>query len=402
MSFIPRALFPQNASFGYEALRAAGYSNYGGADIAEVISICSRIRSGNEADWLREWKAAAHRAAASAHESQIVGNVISASEAFLRASNYYRTAEFYLRDDPTNNKEVLELSDLCAETFVSALELMPYSLEKIEIPYEKTTLPGYFFKHTGDAAPRPTIIFNGGFDSVKEEAWFAIAAPAVQRGYNVVAFDGPGQGDALKRQGLVFRPDWENVVTPVMNYTIGRPEVDASKIVIFGWSMGGYLAARAATSEHRAAALVLDDGVFDFSSAFYSQLPGLAKLMIYYKWDSTMEVLTKPGLYFDTQFKWAILNAKWTFGVANVAEFLRKVKDYTLAGRVEKIIIPTLVLDAPDDHFLKGQPELLYGKLMCEKTLVKLTREEGASTHCHQGAFARVHQVIFDHLSRTL
>ncbi|KAH8746199.1 Alpha/Beta hydrolase protein [Diaporthe sp. PMI_573] len=391
-----------NSSFGYEALRAAGYSNYGGADIAEVISICSRIRSGNEADWMREWKGAADRAATSAQESQTVGNVVSASEAFLRASNYYRTAEFYLRDDPTNNKAVLELSGLCAETFVSALELMPYSLEKIEIPYEKTTLPGYFIHPAGVPVPRPTIIFNGGFDSVKEEAWFAIAAPAVQRGFNVVAFDGPGQGEALRRQGLVFRPDWENVVTPVMDYTLGRPEVESSKVVIFGWSMGGYLAARAAAGEHRAAALILDDGVFDFSSAFYNKLPGLAKLMIDRQWDSSIEVLTKPGLYLDTQFKWGMLNAKWTFGAATVAEFFRKVKEYTLAGRVESIITPTLVLDAPDDHFLKGQPELLFEKLTCEKTLVQTTREEGASTHCHLGAFSRLHQVIFDHLSKTL
>lgn len=60
---------------------------------------------------------------------------------------------------------------------------------------------------------RPTVIYNSGYDSTLEEAYFAVGAAALSRGYNVLAFDGPGQGAALRVQGLVFRPDWEKVVS---------------------------------------------------------------------------------------------------------------------------------------------------------------------------------------------
>ncbi|KAH7009532.1 Alpha/Beta hydrolase protein [Ilyonectria destructans] len=399
MSFLLRHFFPRNGSFGFEALRAACYSNYGGADLGEVIAICSRIPSGDEESWLREWRAAADRAAAGAQESLSVGNTISAREAFLRASNYYRTAEFYRRENPTDDGVAAALSDSCTKMFISAVNLMPYTFEEIKIPYEKATLPGFLMCPQGVSAPRPTIIFNGGFDSVMEEAWFAIAAPALERGFNVLAFDGPGQGQALRQQGLVFRPDWECVITPVMDYALDRPEIKPDKVVLFGWSMGGYLIARASTREHRAAAVILDDGVYDFGSAFHRELPPLAAYMLHQNWNFPINLLAKVMSYLSTGSKWGMGNARWAFGVDTMSEVLRKVKDYTLVGRVEDIATPTLVLNAPDDHFLKGQPQKLFDKLKCEKSFVEITRHEGGSMHCHMGTFSRLHQVIFDYLS---
>jgi dipeptidyl aminopeptidase/acylaminoacyl peptidase len=293
MSFLLKHFFPRNGSFGFEALRAASYSNYGGADLGEVIAICSRISSGDEENWMREWRAAADHAARCAQESLSAGNNISAREAFLRASNYYRTAEFYRRQDPKQDRLAEELSRLSTESFTSAMRLMAHNFDEIQIPYEKTTLPGFFMSPPGPPVPRPTIIFNGGFDSVREEAWFAIAAPALDRGFNILAFDGPGQGEALRRQGLVFRPDWECVLSPVVGYALSRSETAADKIVLFGWSMGGYLVARAATSEHRAAAIILDDGVFDFGSAFHRALPSLAGYMLKQHWDYPVELLDR-------------------------------------------------------------------------------------------------------------
>ena len=70
-----------------------------------------------------------------------------------------------------------------------------------------------------------------------------------------------------------MRPDSEAVITPVVNYALTLGEVAADKIVLFGYSLGGYLVARAAAFEHRVAALVLDDGIYDFHAAFTSSLP---------------------------------------------------------------------------------------------------------------------------------
>lgn len=74
--------------------------------------------------------------------------------------------------------------------------------------------------------PRKTLIVQTGFDGTAEELYFTRAVFALERGYNVLLFEGPGQGGALREQQLYFRPDWENVVTPVVDYLLARKDVD--------------------------------------------------------------------------------------------------------------------------------------------------------------------------------
>jgi hypothetical protein len=84
--------------------------------------------------------------------------------------------------------------------------------------------------------------------------------------------------------------------------------------------------------------------------------------------------------------------------VKSAADLVREVNKYTLEGISQNIVTPCLILDAVNDHFLKGQPELLQRNLKCENELVSLGEDEGGDAHCHQGAFFRLHQVIFDFL----
>ena len=115
------------------------------------------------------------------------------------------------------------------ETFRRAAALMARPPELLEIPYEGTTLPGYFFRAADDDRPRATVILTGGYDGTVEELYFFNGAAALARGYNVLAFDGPGQGAALLQRGMVLRPDWENVVTPVVDHALARPDVDPER-----------------------------------------------------------------------------------------------------------------------------------------------------------------------------
>jgi hypothetical protein len=96
---------------------------------------------------------------------------------------------------------------------------------------------------------------------------------AVERGYNVLVFDGPGQYSAVQGQGLHFRPNWESVVTPVVDYALTRKEVDPKRIALHCESLGGYLAPRAAAFEHRLAACISDDGVYDLGTTMLGLLP---------------------------------------------------------------------------------------------------------------------------------
>jgi pimeloyl-ACP methyl ester carboxylesterase len=106
------------------------------------------------------------------------------------------------------------------QCFGEAAKLFSPSFGRVEIPYEGTTLPGYFYtvgnKELNDK-PKPILIAHGGFDSTLEELYTSAAAPALERGYDCLTFEGPGQGEVIRRQRIPFRYDWEKVISPVLD-----------------------------------------------------------------------------------------------------------------------------------------------------------------------------------------
>ncbi|RJQ70511.1 alpha/beta hydrolase [Pseudonocardiaceae bacterium YIM PH 21723] len=393
----------ENESFSFEALRAAGFANYDGADLGEILMTAGAIADGDEAGWLREWKALAERVRTQAEKSLAAGHAVSAREAFLRASNYYRTAEFFRRENPATDPAVKLLSEASRKAFVSAIELFDTPVEQVAIPYEDTTLPGYLFLVDDSGTPRPTIIYNNGFDSTAEESYFVVAAAALRRGYNVLAFDGPGQGAVIREQGLTFRPDWEAVITPVVDFALTRPEVAPDAITLFGYSLGGYLVARAAAFEQRIAAIILDDGVYDFHGAYASSMPEFLMGWIESGNDYAAIPTLSMIMFASTQVRWALNNGTWVLGAESIADSVRKTRAFTLDGVADQITCPALILDAENDQFFRGQPQLVEKALVnAPTTLVTLTEAEGAGEHCHMGAMARFHQETFDWLDTTL
>jgi pimeloyl-ACP methyl ester carboxylesterase len=390
-------------SFSFETLRAAGFAPYGGADLGEVLVTAAAITDGDEGSWHQAWKATAERVRAIGERSLAAGHRVSAREALLRASNYYRVAEFFLREHPATDPEVTLLSTRSRETFVSAIDLLGAPALTVSIPYQGTTLPGYLFLVDDSSTPRPTVIYNNGYDSTAEESYFAVAAAALRRGYNVLAFDGPGMGAALREQKLVFRPDWEAVITPVIDYALTRNEIAGEKIALFGYSLGGYLVARAGAFDDRVAALILDDGVYALYSAFAHALPPFLTSWVADNRDDVAIPILSLLTSVSTKLRWALNNGVWAFGADSYADLIRKTTDYTLAGCAEQITAPTLIMDAENDQFLKGEPQEVEKALTnAETTLVTLTNAEGAGEHTHAGAVARAHQIMFDWLDTTL
>jgi dipeptidyl aminopeptidase/acylaminoacyl peptidase len=345
-------LFADDKQFWYQTQRVLGHAAYGGADTGEVLSTAQRIVSGDYDSWHDEWLATAERIAREAEGAIKAGHRISGRDGLLRASNYYRCAEFFLHGQPDDPRidYSYEQSVAC---FGRAAALFSAPVEPIEIPFDPVALHGYFYRGAGHG-PLPTIVMHNGFDGPVEEMHFFGAAAAAERGYNVVSFDGPGQPAARHRDGLPFRPDWENVVTPVVDWAAIHPGVDPFRIALLGVSMGGYLAARAAAFEHRLAACIAVDGIYDLSA----ETP---------------------------------------------RAFLASNLDYTLGGGVaEKISCPTLICEAEEDIFFKGQPEQVYDHLTCAKTLMRFSSAEGAGAHCHSGAQRLAFGRIFDWLADTL
>jgi Prolyl oligopeptidase family len=103
--------------------------------------------------------------------------------------------------------------------------------------------------------------------------WVQGGAAASERGYHWMTFDGPGQQAALFEQGILFRPDWEAVLSPVFDAVSSRTDVDPERVAVIGISQGGFWVARALAFEHRFAAAVADPGVVDVSTSWTDPLP---------------------------------------------------------------------------------------------------------------------------------
>jgi len=386
-------------TFSLQLLRTIGQTYYGGADVGECLSTAYRIERGNFESWHTEWLKTAQRVQKYADDSLSSGHKVSAREGYLRASNYYRAAEFFLVDP--EDPRILQTWDKSKECFTKAAELFSYKIESVEIPYEGTLLPGYFYTVDRSTNKRPILVVHGGFDSTLEELFTSVALPALQRGYNCLTFEGPGQGGVIRKMKLPFRFDWEKVVIPVMDYATSKKEVDAEKIGLMGISMGGYLAARAAAYEHRISACILYNGVYDGRTALESSFPPALRKAFENGDDVVVNAVIEILMETDANLKFNMKHGMWTTGCKTPFELIQKSTSFTLEGVADKIRCPTLVLEAEKDDSFPGQPQKVFSALTCPKTHILFKVEEGAEEHCQCGALALTNQRIFDWLDNT-
>lgn len=390
----------KDQTYDFELRRALGYAVSGGADINECLYTAKRIKEGDDESWYAEWRATADRIRAIGETSLEAGHKVSAREAFLRASNYYRTAEFFLRAN-LKDPRIVNTWRLSRDSFRKAAELMDHPVKAVTIPYEGTSLPGYILKPDESMEPRKTLIVQTGFDGTGEELYFAVAFFALKRGYNVLIFEGPGQGGALREQGLYFRRDWEKVVTPVVDFALTRPEFAPTRLALLGISMGGYLVPRAAAFEHRLAAVIANPGVYDsFNSKGARSREELQKAAVHA--DETnkflrQEMKTKTGL------RWHLQHGMFSFGKKSPLDFLLALSEYRLDGVVQRIQSSTLVIVSEADHFQTVEAQMtLYELLTGPKTLMRFTAAEMAGEHCQMGAVTLSNQRILDWLDEIL
>ncbi|MGW5245778.1 TIGR03086 family metal-binding protein [Streptomyces sp. NPDC004129] len=296
--------------------------------------------------------------------------------------------------------------DSSVHCFRQAAALFTPAVEPVEIPYDGTTLPGYVYRSDDSGAPRPTVVMFNGFDGTAEEMHFFGAAAAVERGCTVLTFDGPGQPGTRHRQGLMFRPDWENVVTPVLDYAETLPGVDPERIAVLGASMGGCLAPRAAAFDRRIAAVIALDGVYDLGDISTASIPlprQEAERRLRAPHDLGIDAALEAAMASDPSTKWALEHGMFAMGVDTPRAFAAAYLDYHLRdGIAERIACPVLVCSGEDDGFFKGQPEKLYDHLTCEKTFMAFKEREGAEAHCQSGAQRLAFARIYDWLDRVV
>ena len=394
----------KNEQLAFQALRMLSAVSSGQADVNEVMDTVQKIKFGNYASWYEEWTKTADKVRNIADNFFACGHFISAAETYLRASNYYRAAGFYHGvlivegcNSETNSK-LEQLDDLALECFSKVIQYGSTSIEPVEIPYERTKLPGHFYKVPAkDYAIAPTLIMITGYDGTKEEL-YGYALAALKRGMNCLAFEGPGQGEMIRKRGVPFRPDWENVVTPVIDYLLETLKVCPEKIVIWGESMGGYLAPRVACFDHRIAACVANSGVLDFMGAhcpagmdrktYFDAIDQMSEMQI--------EKILKKDMSEHPQVDWALKHGMYVFGATDLKDLFLKAKAYYLGGLTEQIECPILITDCENENNFPGQAQQLYEALHCPKDFLLFTKEQGAAEHCQQGAKIYACDCIFN------
>lgn len=372
------------------------------ADVGEVLATIDNIPNGKAAAWVEQWSATADRLAGQAAADAEAGRLRSAAARYLRAANYYSEAsdKADATPDPARFTALWEKHRDAWDRFVDlSVESGALDVERIAIPYEGTTLPGYFFRSGAADEPRRTLIYNNGSDGSVVGSWVRGVADALDRGWNAMTFDGPGQNAALIRQGIPFRPDWENVLTPVVDALVARADVDAARIAVMGVSQGGYWVPRAVAFEHRIAAAIADPGVVDVSTTMLSQLPRpLVKLLDAgdrAKFDREMGWALKLSTATRTMMAWRMR----PYGVTSPFDFFTAAREYALTGeQLAGITCPVLVTDPEHEQFWPGQSAQMFEALTCPKDLVAFTAAEGADGHCEPAATGIRGERLFDWL----
>src|SRR5690242_4664392 len=102
--------------FDAELVRTLSHASYGGADINECINTADRIKEEDVESWHREWSQTAERALAMAESSALADHPVSAREAYLRASNYFRASAAFQSGAPVDPR-LARASDRQADAF---------------------------------------------------------------------------------------------------------------------------------------------------------------------------------------------------------------------------------------------------------------------------------------------
>ncbi|OAA53362.1 dipeptidyl aminopeptidase/acylaminoacyl-peptidase related protein [Cordyceps fumosorosea ARSEF 2679] len=397
----PMLQLSADPSFHYEILRTLSLSVAEGADLGEVLVAAAQVRPSDFESYYAAFADLAERVDAQGKAIDAAKYPVSARAARLKAASYFRAADFFLHGDWADPR----IDSLWAKqtaAFDDALPLM-------DRPGRRTTLdsadgsfkiPAIFYAAAGSGR-RPTILMCNGFDGAQEEMFHVLGKAALDRGYNVITFEGPGQPTVRREQGVGFIPDWERATSPVVDHALTLEEVDPEAIGLVGYSLGGYLASRAAAFEPRIAAVGAIDGIFDFGATFTDQLPPIAK-----QWlkagkrqefnDLFAQAMGDPST--PTGIRWAVQQGRWSFKAADFFDFATEVQRYTLEGVADKIKQPLFIGDAELDMFFPGQPKQLAEAATgsSNKVVHHFKAAEGSGEHCSVGAAVYQNQLLFD------
>lgn len=356
----------------------------GMADVGETLQCICAIDKLADDGWARSWSAMACKLQSQAEAYEAKGHAQSAATAYLRASTYWRVMLMNYTD--IHSSKVQEYAQIYMDCYKRYLSLSGYPGEYIEIPYEGTFLPGHIYRSPCAEGKAPLLIITPGRDTWAEDTRW-VYDEALRRGIHCVIYDGPGQGLALRMQGLTFRPDWEHVVTPVLDYALKRlgDEVDHDRIGLMGMSFGGFLNTRAAAFDKRFKVMVADPGNLAWGGQIKQRLQMILQIP---------EEQRPPFMNFMLD------DYAWKQGVPkeDVPADLDRYDNSDVVGLVS---CNTLVLDGAAE-VQPGAAKKYFEALQCPKEYHLFDFDSTAQCHCQTGGYAPASEFIMNWIEENL
>ena len=290
------------------------------------------------------------------------------------AAIYYRSAEFFTMPQDSD-KEILY--DKYSEFFYKAFE--EDKIQRFKIPYGSAFLPS--IKVSSVKEKKGTILLHGGMDSFLEE-WYLMMKYLANHGYDVIGFEGPGQGSALIKEGLGLDIDWEKPTSTILDY------FNLDDVTLIGLSVGGWLCLRAAAFEPRIKRVIASG-----HAIHYMEIPP-APIAWMFRFFMKFEGLFNKSAYWkmkrNFRMKWEIsqtmhiTKSETPFEAANKMAFALSRENM----HPEKIKQDVLFFSGKDDHFIpirlhkRQVAALLNAKSVTDKIF---TKGEHAQNHCQIG-----------------
>jgi len=289
----------------------------------------------------------------------------------LSAAMYYRAAEFYTPwDDPRKT----ELRDLFRELFYRACD--PGSYELGAVPYGGGTLATMKVA-SWRAEPLGTIVLHWGYDAFMEEGFSSITYLASQ-GYDVVTFDVPWMDPSAAASGTYLTIEWEKVVGAVLDY------YELDDVALAGFSMGGWLAIRAAALDDRITRVVASSVSFDVNqyAGWFGQR--VARFSIRRMPEFTNKQI-RAQMESDPQQEWFFNHLMHITGSETPLEaaiVLSKFSEENLHS--ELVTQDVLILTGRDDHLVPYKMhDMQVRALVSARSVTPLVFTEASQGHMH-------------------
>ncbi|MGG7569902.1 alpha/beta hydrolase family protein [Streptomyces sirii] len=400
----------EDPAYNFSALWTLGGAGFSGSEVGEVLTAVNTVnKAGLSAQtYVETFKKLGDQLMRAPEDSE--PDRQTRRFRALRAAQYYAQALFFVlgSDDPGSEERLYRDGRGAWDTFCKLCDPAPVTAN---VPYGTTPLPVWFFRPDDSGTPRPTVILTNGSDGQDVDMWAYGVSAALERGWNALVYDGPGQGQLLFVNRVVFTPRWETVVTPLVDWLVARSDVDDARIALTGLSMGGDLAPRAAAFEKRIAALVAMPGCLEPWLGFPPEVrkiltPSKAETNDIWNKEVAPELPAADAATLKKRFEPfsspAMLAARQGKLFTDFYTPAKRVESLTITGVVGRITMPTLVLDYEDEQFYPGQPRRMFDQLTSPKDYVKLTAATGAQLHCSPMAPQQHCDIVFDWLQETL